>query len=84
MVLKIVDSSIHPYEADISAFVSTKALAADPHNHCVPLYEVLTVPGDEGKILLVTPLLREWGIPKFETVEEGMDFFRQIFEVFLS
>jgi hypothetical protein len=81
VLLKVVRPSLHPHEAEISAFVSSKDLASDPRNHCVPLYEVLTVPDEEDKILLVFPLLRDWDKPKFETVGEGVEFFRQIFEV---
>jgi hypothetical protein len=39
--LKIVKKSVHPFEADIGRFFSSKALANNPHNHCVPIYEVL-------------------------------------------
>jgi hypothetical protein len=38
------------------------------------------VPDEEDKILLVLPLLREWDEPNFETVGEGVEFFRQILE----
>src|SRR5712664_2669344 len=81
VLLKVVRPSLHPHEAEISAFVSSKDLVSDPRNHCVPLYEVLTVPDEEDNILLVLPLLREWDKPNFETVGEGVEFFRQIIEV---
>jgi len=83
VVLKIVKPSRHPYEAVIGAFVSSdsEAFASDPRNHCAQLYHVLTVPDEDDKILLVLPLLRDWASPKFETVGEGVDFFRQILEV---
>jgi hypothetical protein len=47
----------------------------------VPIYEFLKVPGDDDKVILVMPLLRGWDRPEFETVGEGVDFFRQLFEV---
>jgi hypothetical protein len=47
----------------------------------VPIYEVLKVPGDDDKVIIVMPLLRRWDEPEFETVGEGVDLFRQLFEV---
>jgi hypothetical protein len=47
----------------------------------VPIYEVLKVPGEDDKVILVMPLLRGWDEPAFETVGEGIDFFQQLFEV---
>jgi hypothetical protein len=47
----------------------------------VPIYEVLKVPGEDDKVILVMPLLRDWDSPPFETVGEGVDFFQQLFEV---
>jgi hypothetical protein len=79
--LKIVNKSVHPFEAEIGCFFSSEALANDPHNHCVPIYEVLQVPDDDEKIILVMPLLREYCDPRFDTVGEVVEFFRQVFEV---
>jgi len=80
VILKVVKPSLHPCEAEITTFVSSKPLASDPRNHCVQLYEILTVPDDPDKILLVLPMLRPWDRPKFETVGEVVEFIRQIFE----
>jgi len=78
--LKILKPSLHPYEVDIATYLSSKHLASDPRNHCVPIYEVLKVPEEDDKVILVMPLLRSWDEPAFETVGEGVDFFRQLFE----
>ncbi|KAI0786600.1 hypothetical protein C8Q75DRAFT_808135 [Abortiporus biennis] len=51
-----------------------------PHNHCVPLYEVLDVPDTPGTSILVFPLLQFNDEPQFETVGEVIDYFRQVFE----
>ena len=72
---------MHPYEVDIATSLCSKQLSSDPLNHCVPIYEVLKVPGDDDKVIIVMPLLRRWDEPEFETVGEGVDFFRQLFEV---
>src|SRR5580658_3805805 len=81
VVLKFVQKSRHPFEAEIGSFFSTAALATDPANHCVPIYEVLQVPDEEDTILLVMPLLRLYDDPRFDTFGEVLEFFRQIFEV---
>jgi hypothetical protein len=81
VVLKITKKSKHPFEADIGSFFSTIPLANDPSNHCVPTLEVLQVPDDEDRLLLVMPLLRRYDDPRFDTFGEVLEFFRQIFEV---
>lgn len=72
---------MHPFEAEIGTFLSSRALASDPHNHCNPIHEVLKVPDDDDRIILVMPLLRPYNDPPFETFGETVDFFSQIFEV---
>jgi hypothetical protein len=79
--LKKISKSVHPYEAEIGLFFSSEAMASDHRNHCVPIYEVLQVPDDDDKLILVMPLLREYYDPRFDTVGEVVDFFRQVFEV---
>jgi hypothetical protein len=81
VTLKILKPSLHPYEVDIATALCSKQLASDPLNHCVPIYEVIKVPDDNDMVILVMPLLRDWRDPEFETVGEGVDFFRQLFEV---
>jgi hypothetical protein len=60
-------------------YLSSEPLSLDPRNHCVQLLEVLDVPGDDQ--LLVTPLLRPFDSPTFDTFGEAIDCFRQLFEV---
>src|ERR1700685_161412 len=60
VTLKKIDKSIHPYEADIALYFSSEPQRSDPHNHCVPIYEVLSVPNDPDKIILVTPMFRKF------------------------
>ncbi|KAJ6625295.1 kinase-like domain-containing protein [Mycena sp. CBHHK59/15] len=59
---------------------STEPLASDPRNHCVRLNEVLHVPDDADKDLIVMPLLFDWVKIRFMTIGEAVGFFSQIFE----
>ncbi|KAL4078215.1 hypothetical protein V8B97DRAFT_1935859 [Scleroderma yunnanense] len=79
VVFKIVKRSEYPYEVDIARFFSTDPIRSDPANHCVPIYDVLPLPGDADTVLIVMPLLREYKAPPFCTVGEAVDCFRQLF-----
>lgn len=37
VVLKKVNKTVHPYQAEIGQLLSTEPLPADPHNHSVPV-----------------------------------------------
>jgi hypothetical protein len=76
-----VKLSDHPYEKEIAVFLSSGTLAEDSHNHCIPIHEVLSVPDDNNKIVLVMPLLRSWDAPPLETIGAAVDLFSQVFEV---
>jgi hypothetical protein len=81
-MLKECELHLHPYEADIIRFFSSGDVASDPRNHCVPVYDVVPVsPEGVPAVLIVTPLLRQYNDPPFETVGQVVDFFTQIFEV---
>ncbi|KAJ3475559.1 hypothetical protein NLI96_g11760 [Meripilus lineatus] len=70
-------------EKEIATYFSTEPLASHPRNHCVPVYEVLRVPDAKGKddeVIIVMPLLRPFDDPRFKSVGEAVEFFRQIFE----
>ncbi|GBE80555.1 hypothetical protein SCP_0302700 [Sparassis crispa] len=49
-------------------------------NHSDPIFEVLQDPLDDDIVLLVMPLLRLYDDPRFETVGEAVEFFRQMIE----
>jgi hypothetical protein len=55
VTLKVVESSINGYEVEIATFLSSQA--TDRHNHCVPIYEMLKMPDDDDKTILVMPFL---------------------------
>lgn len=81
VALKLFLKSSHPHEADIGLYLSSEPLASDPRNHCVNLYEVLSVPNKDDQFILVMPYLRPYQNPPFETVGEVVDFVHQAFEV---
>jgi hypothetical protein len=84
VVLKLIQKSVHPYEAEIGNFLSSESLAFDPRNHCVPILEILHIPDDEEQLFLVMPLLREHDDPRFDTIGEVVEFFQQILVVSMS
>ncbi|KAF9077722.1 hypothetical protein BDP27DRAFT_1311566 [Rhodocollybia butyracea] len=67
-------------EEDICALFSTSEHASRPLNHCIPLLEVLHVPGIEDEDLLVMPWMREPEDPHFRTVGEGLQFIKEMLE----
>ncbi|KAH7920626.1 hypothetical protein BV22DRAFT_1020849 [Leucogyrophana mollusca] len=80
VTLKLVSKSRHPYEVDITRYFSSEPIASNPANHCIPVIDVLQVPDDDDDVLLVLPLLREYSDPRFDTVGEAIECFRQLFE----
>jgi hypothetical protein len=81
VMLKRIDTSVHPHEVEIARFFSSDEIASNPHNHCVPVVEVLLPPGTPEKAILVMPFLRSFDDPPFETLNDVVDFLRQVFEV---
>lgn len=60
----------------------TEEVARDPRNHCVRLLDIIYLEGQTvPEALLVYPALLPCDICPFETVEEAVDFFKQLFEV---
>ena len=82
--LKKVKKSDHPYEEEISKYLSSEPLASDPQNHSVQILESLNPPDDADLVILVMPLLREFDSPRFDTLGEVIACFRQLFEVRFS
>ncbi|KAJ3491002.1 hypothetical protein NLI96_g1020 [Meripilus lineatus] len=80
VMLKKVSKERHPYEIGIHKYFSTEPVASHPRNHCVPLLDVLEVPGDTDIVLLVMPLLRACDDPMFQTIGEIVEFLRQTLE----
>ena len=80
VIIKHSSKSLHPHESDIALFLSSPPLSSDPRNHCCPILEVLDDPYDTDRRLMVMPLLRTYNDPKFATVGEAVELFRQAFE----
>jgi len=80
VTLKRIKRGDHPYEADIALYFSSEELASHPANHCVPIYEVFTLDAKDDALIMVMPLLRPYDNPKFDTIGEAVECFRQMFE----
>ncbi|KAF8490400.1 hypothetical protein JB92DRAFT_1306645 [Gautieria morchelliformis] len=81
VMLKLTFRSVHPFESEIGRYLSSKTLASDPSNHCIPILDVLVVPDYEDLDIIAMPLLLDYDYsPSFKTVGESVEFFRQIFE----
>ncbi|KAL4242881.1 hypothetical protein ABKN59_011627 [Abortiporus biennis] len=80
VMLKRVSQKVHPHEVELTRYFSEEPLRSDPRNHCVHLLDVLDVPDHPDFKIMVFPLLRTYNNPKFETIGEALEFFRQVFE----
>ena len=68
-------------ELEISRFLSSPGLMREPHNHCVPLIEILELSSSPEQKLIVMPFLRPFDSPRFQTFGEFLSFFSQICDV---
>lgn len=78
--MKRIKKSVHPYEVDIGLYFSSESLASHAENHCIPVYEILSL-DDNETVIIVMPLLRFYADPPFDTFGEVVECFRQLFEV---
>ncbi|KAF7291039.1 Protein kinase domain-containing protein [Mycena chlorophos] len=78
VVLKKVDRSLHPFELEISEFLT--GLGKSRENHCIPLLDTLRPAEDPNLVILVLPYMRRYNSPKFDTFGEVVELFRQLFE----
>lgn len=79
MILKRVpDDST---ELQIHRFLSDKEKLKESQNHTVPLLDEFPEDDDPTYIYVVMPLLRPFDLPEFFSVEEVVDFIRQVLEV---
>jgi hypothetical protein len=81
VMLKHISISRHPHEVHVGQLFSSEPLVSNSKNRCAPFYDVLRVPDDEDRVILVVPLLYRIENPPFQTIGEVIEFFRQIFEV---
>lgn len=80
VVLKRVNRIEFPHEIDITRYLSQEEFLKDKRNHCVPFLDVLD-PSEGDEIFLVMPLLRAFDSPEFESMDDVVDFIRQMLEV---
>ena len=80
VMLKKIYPDEGPHELVITQLFSSRELVRDPRNHCVPLLDIVEIP-QNGQKLMVMPLLRPFNDPHFQTFGEFVAFFTQICEV---
>ncbi|KAI0633607.1 kinase-like domain-containing protein [Trametes polyzona] len=82
VAIKRLSKSRHPSEVGIAQIFSEPSLANDPHNHAVPVYQVLDPQNADDKdvTLLVMPYLVPFDTIPFDTVGEVVEFVRQLLD----
>ncbi|KAM5533182.1 hypothetical protein V8D89_013138 [Ganoderma adspersum] len=81
VALKQVPKSRYPDEEELNRFLTmSEPQASDPHNHSIPVYDILQSPLDENIVFLAMPYLIRVDTLKFATVGEAVECFRQLFE----
>ena len=80
VMLKKVLPEEGPHELQIGRFFSSREVATNLRNHCVPLLDVIKLP-NSGQQLMVMPFLRPFDNPHFQTFGEFVAFFNQVCEV---
>lgn len=68
-------------ELDIMRYLTSEPLKSDPRNRSVPILDILRSPNEEGEMFVVTPMLRPFYNPRFQTFGEAVAFFTQVFKV---
>ncbi|KAF8829573.1 hypothetical protein HHX47_DHR3000455 [Lentinula edodes] len=78
VALKLVKTSTG--EDEIAMLFSDDDHNSDPHNHCVRILEVLPVPGADAEKILVMVWMRNVMDPRFRTIGEAIQFFKEMIE----
>jgi hypothetical protein len=81
VILKRVYLNRNTNEEEVILRLRQQPLASDARNHCVPVYEILAVPGEDQLRIIVMPLLRQYSDPPWDTTGEVVSCVQQIFEV---
>jgi hypothetical protein len=80
VILKRVLPVERPQELRINELFSSTELAIMPHNHCVPLLDVIELQRPEPQKLMVFPLLFPFNQSEIRTFREFIIFFAQMCE----
>ncbi|EIW62120.1 uncharacterized protein TRAVEDRAFT_144504 [Trametes versicolor FP-101664 SS1] len=67
-------------ELQLLQYLSSPEMLQDPHNHCVPLLDVIYDPSDPQMCFVAMPYLRYIDHPPFEFVEDMLEFGEHILE----
>ncbi|OJT09380.1 hypothetical protein TRAPUB_14162 [Trametes pubescens] len=67
-------------ELELLKYLSSPEMLQHPHNHCVPLLDVIYDPSDSETCFVVMPYLRYIDHPPFELVEDMMECGETILE----
>lgn len=68
-------------ELALMRYLSSPEMLEHPHNHCVPLLDVIHDPADSETCFVVMPFLRYIDSPAVELVEDMLECGEQILEV---
>ncbi len=79
VALKRVKASSN--EAQVSRMFSSEAHTRNPLNQCIPLLQVLQVPGSDDEAVLVMKWMRPVKSPRFRTLGEVLQFLRETLQV---
>ena len=79
MIKKVAKDSSQ--EVRIATYFSSENLRKDPHNHCVPVFDVLDDPECSTISFMVMPFLRRIHDVEFDTVGSIFDCVEQLLEV---
>ncbi|KAJ7724949.1 hypothetical protein DFH07DRAFT_931621 [Mycena maculata] len=79
VMLKLCNLIDYPEEVSILEFLLSGERATDPRNHCIPIYEILRIP-DSDLTDIGMLFLYDLVSPKFDTVGEAVECFRQLLE----
>ncbi|KAG9125632.1 hypothetical protein FRC07_006815 [Ceratobasidium sp. 392] len=67
-------------ELEILQVLSTATYQFDPTNHTVPFFDSFPIPGIQGGVFCIMPLLSRYRVPRFYDLSEIHEFLDQIFE----
>ncbi|KAJ6502068.1 kinase-like domain-containing protein [Mycena sanguinolenta] len=80
VMMKLIQLRAPSQELDIAVWFSAEPQRSDPSDHCVPILQILSDPKEPGWVIIVMPLLRKYDKPRFDTIGEAVEFFKQIFQ----
>ncbi|QRV72160.1 kinase domain protein [Ceratobasidium sp. AG-Ba] len=80
MLITSHDNREGEYELEILQHFSSPLYSQDITNHTVPCLDSFPIPGEDGGMFVVMPLLSKYSDPPFHDLSEVHDFLTQIFE----